>query len=65
MIIGAGKVKIDYTRDKKRDKEVLKMREKEKLMFKEIGDRLGISKVRARQLYVRLVKEREKRKEAA
>lgn len=65
MIIGAGKVKIDYTRDKKRDKEVLKMREKEKLMFKEIGERLGISKVRARQLYVRLVKEREKRKEAA
>lgn len=65
MIIGAGRVKIDYTRDKKRDKEVLKMREKEKLMFKEIGERLGISKVRARQLYVRLVKEREKRKEAA
>lgn len=67
MIIGAGKiiVRVDYTRDKKRDKEVLRLREKEKLLFKEIGERLNISKVRARQLYVRLVKEREKRKEAA
>lgn len=59
------RVRVDYTRDKKRDKEVLRLREKEKLLFKEIGERLGISKVRARQLYVRLVEEREKRKEAA
>lgn len=52
-------------RDKKRDKEILKMREKMKLTFVQIGKELGISKVRARQLYVRLVEERANKKEVA
>lgn len=52
-------------RDTKRDKEVLKMREKMHMTFVDIAKELGISKPRVRQLYMRLVKERESKKEVA
>lgn len=56
---------VNYTRDKKRDKEVLRLREKAMLTFPQIARELNISTPRARQLYVRLVKERDKEKRAA
>ena len=55
----------NYERDTKRDKEILRLREKSMLTFVQISRELKISKVRVRQLYVRLVKEREQKKEAA
>ncbi len=53
---------INYTRDKKRDKEVIRLREQVKLTFPQIAVELGVSTPRARQLYVRLVKERDNEK---
>lgn len=60
---------INCKRDTKRDKEVLRLREASMLTFPQIARELGISKARARQLYMRLVEEREEynkqRKEVA
>lgn len=53
----------NYERDTKRDKEVLRLREKGMLTFPQIARELNISKARVRQLYMRLVKEREQENE--
>lgn len=53
----------NYERDMKRDKEILRLREKSMLTFVQISRELNISKARVRQLYVRLVKEREQENE--
>ena len=45
-------------RDRKRDLKVLHMRKNLKYTFTKIGEELDISKVRARQLYVRISGER-------
>jgi DNA-directed RNA polymerase sigma subunit (sigma70/sigma32) len=54
---------INYERDTKRDKEILRMREKLKMTFADISVPLGISRARVRQLYNRLVAERNREKE--
>ena len=46
-------------RDYKRDMRIVLCREEGKWTFLEIANKLGISKVRVRQLYRRIVAERE------
>ena len=45
-------------RNKRRDLEIVFLRENKKWIFKEIGDKYNISRVRARQLYIRMVRDR-------
>jgi hypothetical protein len=47
-------------RNRKRDLEVVFLRENKKWIFKEIGEKYDITRVRARQLYMRMVRERER-----
>lgn len=49
-------------RDCKRDKEIVRLREVEKWIYKDIAKKFDISNARARQLYLRIVKERKKEK---
>lgn len=46
-------------RNHKRDLEILHMRHNQRMKFPEIAKKYGITKVRARQLYLRMVSERE------
>ena len=46
-------------RNRKRDLEILHMRNNMKMTFPEIAKRYGLTKVRVRQLYMRIVSERE------
>lgn len=50
---------INCKRNKERDREIIRLRDRLRMTFKEIAKQLGISAPRVRQLYVRLVKERE------
>jgi hypothetical protein len=47
-------------RNRRRDLEVVFLREKKKWIFKKIGERYGITPARARQLYTRVVRERDR-----
>lgn len=46
-------------RNHKRDLEILHMRDNMHMIFPDIAKKYGITKVRARQLYVRIKSERE------
>ena len=45
-------------RDKRRDLEVVFLRENKKWIFPRIAEKYGITSARARQLYMRMVRER-------
>jgi hypothetical protein len=47
-------------RNHRRDLEIVFLRENKKWIFKKIGERFNITRVRARQLYVRMVSERDR-----
>jgi len=45
-------------RNKRRDLEIVFLRENKKWLFKKIAEKFNITKTRARQLYIRMVEER-------
>lgn len=45
-------------RNRKRDLEILHMRDNQNMKFPEIAKKYGLTKVRVRQLYMRIVMER-------
>jgi len=47
-------------RNHRRDLEIVFLRENKKWIFKKIAEKYGITRVRARQLYVRMVSERDR-----
>jgi hypothetical protein len=47
-------------RNRKRDLEIVFLRENKKWIFKEIAKKYGVTPARARQLYTRVVRERER-----
>ena len=47
-------------RNRRRDLEIVFLRENKKWIFKQIGERFNITRVRARQLYIRMARERER-----
>lgn len=46
------------TRNRKRDLEIVFLRDKKKWTYPQIGEKYNITKARSRQLYMRIVSER-------